>query len=155
MSATLDAAAFIRYFDGAKAAYVQVRQLPGRRVAAEGAGPCACPELPQPPRASRVRPAVRCLGLGRCPGCSALRCCFPFLPHVPQGRQFPVQVMYTVAPEDSYLDAAIAAALQVLGGAGRGRAGRPHHASEVAPCWPLRAAHAFAQAGPCPPVARG
>lgn len=52
MSATLDAAAFTRYFDGAKAAYVQ-------------------------------------------------------------GRQFPVQVMYTVAPEDSYLDAAIAAALQV------------------------------------------
>ncbi|KAL4447805.1 hypothetical protein ABPG75_005024 [Micractinium tetrahymenae] len=52
MSATLDAAAFTRYFDGAQAAYVQ-------------------------------------------------------------GRQFPVEVMYTAAPEDSYLDAAIAAALQV------------------------------------------
>lgn len=52
MSATLDAAAFTRYFEGAKAAYVQ-------------------------------------------------------------GRQFPVEVMYTAAPQDSYLDAAIAAALQV------------------------------------------
>lgn len=32
----------------------------------------------------------------------------------PQGRQFPVQVMYTSAPEDSYVDAAITAALQVV-----------------------------------------
>lgn len=30
-----------------------------------------------------------------------------------QGRQFPVEVMYTAAPEDSYVDAAITAALQV------------------------------------------
>ncbi|PRW45383.1 ATP-dependent RNA helicase dhx8 isoform A [Chlorella sorokiniana] len=52
MSATLDAAAFTRYFNGAQAAYIQ-------------------------------------------------------------GRQFPVQVMYTSAPEDSYVDAAITAALQV------------------------------------------
>ncbi|KAL4442503.1 hypothetical protein ABPG77_005087 [Micractinium sp. CCAP 211/92] len=52
MSATLDAAAFTRYFEGAQAAYVQ-------------------------------------------------------------GRQFPVEVMYTATPQDSYLDAAISAALQV------------------------------------------
>lgn len=30
-----------------------------------------------------------------------------------QGRQFPVEVMYTVAPEESYVDAAITTALQV------------------------------------------
>lgn len=52
MSATLDAAAFTRYFEGAQAAYVE-------------------------------------------------------------GRQFPVQVMYTAVSEDSYQDAAITAALQV------------------------------------------
>lgn len=52
MSATLDAAAFVRYFQGARAAYVQ-------------------------------------------------------------GRQFPVQVLYTAAPQESYLDAAITAALQL------------------------------------------
>ncbi|GAB4816131.1 hypothetical protein N2152v2_003177 [Parachlorella kessleri] len=52
MSATLDVAAFCRYFNGAKAAYVQ-------------------------------------------------------------GRQFPVDVLYTATPEDSYVDAAITASLQI------------------------------------------
>eukprot|EP00887_Chlorella_sp_A99_P005931 scaffold29.g5931.t1 len=52
MSATLDAAAFVRYFDGALAAYVE-------------------------------------------------------------GRQFPVDIMYTAVPQESYLDAAINATLQV------------------------------------------
>ena len=61
----------------------------GRGHAAEGTMPCstACPS-PE---------------LGPAP---------PPLP-APQGRQFPVQVMYTAAPEDSYVDAAITAALQV------------------------------------------
>lgn len=52
MSATLDAAAFLQYFTGARAIYVQ-------------------------------------------------------------GRQFPVQIMYTPQPEDDYLDAALTAVLQV------------------------------------------
>ena len=30
-----------------------------------------------------------------------------------QGRQFPVEVLYTAAPEDSYVDAALATVLQV------------------------------------------
>lgn len=35
------------------------------------------------------------------------------MPAPPQGRQFPVTVNYTPAPEDSYLDAALAATLQI------------------------------------------
>lgn len=35
------------------------------------------------------------------------------LPPVLQGRQFPVEVMYTVAPEESYVDSAITTALQI------------------------------------------
>lgn len=30
-----------------------------------------------------------------------------------QGRQYPVEVMYTAAPEDSYVDAALTTVLQV------------------------------------------
>lgn len=32
-----------------------------------------------------------------------------------QGRQYPVEVMYTAAPEDSYVDAALTTVLQVCG----------------------------------------
>jgi hypothetical protein len=102
MSATLDAAAFVRYFEGAKAAYVQVggggvipRHLAGTASLALAGCMlaliplCSLPLImPRPPRL-----------------CG--------LPACPQGRQFPVQVLYTAAPEDSYLDAAITAALQV------------------------------------------
>ena len=59
--------------------------------------------------ALRLHPASHCPSI--VPQLPPVCVCSSCLP--PQGRQFPVQVLYTAAPEDSYLDAAITAALQV------------------------------------------
>ena len=48
---------------------------------------------------------------GACRPCTAVRL---------QGRQFPVEVYYTAAPEESYVDAALATVLQVHADSGAG-----------------------------------
>lgn len=129
MSATLDAAAFTRYFEGAKAAYVQVGggggeggSEGGRRTVLAN---CGLSGQARQQRGAHGMPA--CSKSGGGDGSSARRLLIlrhPSPPHkrahAPrlQGRQFPVEVMYTAAPQDSYLDAAIAAALQVRAGGG-------------------------------------
>lgn len=90
MSATLDAAKFAHFFDGAKVIYLQVRGMPERFLLTR----FFSEQCRRGRRWSHDGKWIR-------------------KESAAQGRQFPVETLYVPEPVDSYLDAVLRAVLQI------------------------------------------